>query len=396
MGTVFTCALAACPHHTTVDAPVARPAEGIAIAIYQPPGKPPFAVVDDRRTLEVTGDTVSLDRIDPAGALPSLVIEPLDGARFKVETCVRDRIDASAAALDQLAQSRARPDVTAPTDPRNQAPPLGVLSPLVRCRVAAAPGKHFVRVLHVAPTIAFRAFHAIKLDGERAQVASRFSLATPAWKSRADVVLYEGLPGTGDPPKPLARGVVALDGATAILTNPARSVPARLRRIYDGAVRERDQLPIDPGWGRESRRAVFVVLELDDTQLPIGVLEVHAGLPDEPVRDVMVSEPDRELVGTTLRVPLWIDDTLHGVRRNDVDTFPGPRGRVIQQRLQLSVSSTADTARDVWIEERLRPLKRDVRGTPAKPVIEGDIARTKLTVPPHGTERVSYTIHYDL
>jgi hypothetical protein len=204
------------------------------------------------------------------------------------------------------------------------------------------------------------------------------------------------LPGTGDPPKPLARGTLALDGATSILTNPGRSVTARIRRIYDGAVREPDLLPVDPGWGRGSRRAVFVVLELDNTQLPVGVLEIHAGLPDEPARDVVVSEPDRELVGTTLRVPLWIDDTLFGVRRNDVDSFPGPRGRVIQQRLQLSVSSTAETARDVWVEERLRPFKRDVRGTPTKPVIDGDFARIKLTVPPHGTERVSYTIRYDL
>ena len=83
-------------------------------------------------------------------------------------------------------------------------------------------------------------------------------------------------------------------------------------------------------------------------------------------------------------------------RGNDVESFQGVRGRVITQRIQLSVANSSDEPREVWVEERLRPNgRREVRGAPAKPAIIGDVARTKLVIPPRGTERVTYSLRYD-
>src|SRR5205823_5437011 len=141
-------------------------------------------------------------------------------------------------------------------------PALGVLSPVVRCHVDATAGKHFVRVVHVAPAIAFHPRHLISITGDTASILSRFALATPSWGTVADVTMFDGVPGTEQPLRIVAHSTMALDGATTAIAMRARTVPARLRRIYDGAVHDRDLPPTEPSWGRESRRAVWVVLEL--------------------------------------------------------------------------------------------------------------------------------------
>jgi hypothetical protein len=72
-----------------------------------PPGTPPqpprkrvsVALVDDRREVEVDADGVlRLPDVADGIALASLIVEPLDGRRFVVETCARPR-----AASDQRA-----------------------------------------------------------------------------------------------------------------------------------------------------------------------------------------------------------------------------------------------------------------------------------------------------
>src|SRR5262245_4778950 len=72
-------------------APVAAQ-DGVAIALYSRPGGERYAVVDDRRWVDVAGGTLVLDRIAPGAALPSLLIEPL-GAGLQIGTCLRERIE---------------------------------------------------------------------------------------------------------------------------------------------------------------------------------------------------------------------------------------------------------------------------------------------------------------
>jgi len=387
-----------CPHHRVADAPVATPPEGIAIAVYAPPGAAGFAVVDDRRQIEVTAGEIAVDRIDPAAALRTLVVEPLDGKPLALGACTRDRIAPGTEALTKLAVRPPPRPGEAATGPQVPPPPDGVLSPVVRCRVDAVPGKHFVRVLHVAPSISFRASHKVVVEGRTATVGSRFALATPAWKTRAQVTMFDGMPGVEVPMRVVGTSTLALDGSVAVVANPDRRAPAQLRTVYDGAIRDRDDSdPREPSWGVESRRTVWVVLDLDIDDLPSGPIEVHAGMPGEPARDVVVTQLDRDQLGPTLQVPLWLDETLHGTRRDDVSTREGPHGRIIVQRIQLMVANASDVPREVWIDERLRPgLRREVRGTPIAPTIVGDTARVKVVVPPRGDERTVFTLRYEL
>jgi hypothetical protein len=138
-------------------------------------------------------------------------------------------------------------------------------APVLRCAVRGARGRHLLRILYVVPELEYRASHDIAMAApDRATVTSRFSIATPAWHRRADLTLYDGVPGAQQPPREIARGSVVLDGGVAVLASPARVVAAQLRRIYDGAVHRRGEVgPRDPRWRRESHAAVWVWLELD-------------------------------------------------------------------------------------------------------------------------------------
>ena len=400
---------AICPGCTPRGNPpdrIATPVEGMSIMVYASTAgsgvETTFGVVDDRRWIEVTGDSITLDRIDPAAPLPSLVIEPIGGGDLRIGTCVRERIDPSAEGLQRLVEVRGHQRSRVPTDDEDRqslfdhpAAPVGVLSPLVRCSVTSrrGSGRHLVRVLHVAPAIRYRTQHDVTMiDADHATITTRFALATPAWSTRATVALFDGLPGGGEPPHEVAHGTVVLDGGTAVLTIPPRTVGAKLRRVFDGAVRDRDTPATDPAWGNESRRAVWVWLELEGTMLASGPVRVH--LEGDPPRDVVVSSIDRERLGKTTRLPLWVDDALHGARRHWIERS----AQRLVQRFQLSVSNASDAPREVWIEERLRPARRrDVtRAWPSKPVLTDDVARTKLVVPAGGTERINYTLTYEL
>jgi hypothetical protein len=385
--------LAGCPaKHAVIESNIAIPSEGTAIAIYV--ADTTFAVIDDRRTVTVTDGHVLFDRIEPAAQLQTLVIEPLDKLPFRSTSCARERIDNTPAALDQLAKPRppARPGTP---DPALPALPVAVLSPLVRCAVDAPPGKHFVRVLHVAPVIGYRANHKVVATGTTATVTSRFSFTTPAWTGRkAELSLFDGRPGAEVAPRPIARGTISLDGTHAVFANPPRSVPARLRYVYDGAIRDPQIAVTDVAWGRESRRTVGAVLELEGVPLPIGHVDVEVS-DDSARRTAIVPPREREVIGKMLRLGLWTDEGLHGVRRNVVETYQLPDGKVIKQRLQLSVANASDVPREVWIEERLRPkAKHQIENAPAAQTIVDGIARSKLTVEPKGTATIDFTITY--
>ena len=85
-------------------------------------------------------------------------------------------------------------------------------------------------------------------------------METPAWGARGELVLHDGLPGAGEPPRELARGTITLDGGVAVLALPAREVSARLVRVYEGMVRHAGVDAADPGWGRDSQHSVVVAL----------------------------------------------------------------------------------------------------------------------------------------
>src|SRR6185436_6130224 len=63
---------------------------GITIALYTR-GDASFAVVDDRRWVEISGRSIMLANIDPGAALASLVIEPADRA-LRIGACTRERL----------------------------------------------------------------------------------------------------------------------------------------------------------------------------------------------------------------------------------------------------------------------------------------------------------------
>jgi hypothetical protein len=408
--------LAACGAAAAPEPRPATPTEGLAIAIYRN-GARSYGVVDDRREIEVAGTTVFLDRIDPAAALQSLVIEPLGSEPIHVLSCVRERVDDSPAALAQLAEARGErrrrvivlhdvhdhsPDRFHYEDTNDMEPAVlpapAVLSPIVRCKVRARAGKHLVRVLHVTSSLGFQTQHDLTMtDAEHARVATRYAIATPVWRARANVTLFEGVPGDETPPHELARSTIVLDGSTAIVAGAPREFAARLRSIYDGTKpQDGDDLkPTDITWGQASRRQVWVWLELPDARLPLGPLRAHVELPGQPVRELAIAAELRVQTADLTRYPLWIDEDLLGTRKRSVERADGV---MIADRVALTVANLGTQPREVWIEERLRSPRRRVisQSWPAPPTLVKDIARVKLTLAPGQTERLGFTVVYDL
>jgi hypothetical protein len=292
--------------------PPADPLEGITVAVYVGAGQR-YAVVDDRRTIEVTGRRVLLDRIEPRAALETLVIEPLGAARgaLVIEQCARawlrsDPADvpepgatsasaaADAARLARVLRGGRLPVTKHPDLPTSQAGPAepdealassgavvstlafgepgrpldGGASPLVECTVTGPPGRHRVRVHYVTASAGFQIRHEIAMTSpDRATISTRFTVPTPAWGARGELALYDGVPGAGDPPRELGRGPATFDGGIAVLGSPPREVPARLVRVFDGMRRPPGDDGAETAWGRGSRHDVRVLLELDEPRL---------------------------------------------------------------------------------------------------------------------------------
>jgi hypothetical protein len=392
-------ALAAC--RAASVAPVAPPPGGVAIALYARAGGG-YGVVDDRRWVDIDGGELVLDRIDPGAALPSLVIEPVAGGPLEVGACLRDRI-----AAPRISSPGAPPG--APRDAigatRSSAPADAVLiadqvGPVLRCHVEGPPGRYLVRLLYVTPRLGYRVQHDIAMTApDRAEVASRFAIATPAWRTRAEIALFDGAPGGEPPPREVARGSIALDGGTAVLAVPARAVAARLRRVYDGAVDPAAGTQVrdarDPRWAAESHAAVWVWLELAElAELPPGPVRAHVELAGEPIRDADVPAAGRRHSGGELRLPLWIDDALRGKRDRWTEA---PGDAAITDRFVISVANRGDAAREVWIEEALRPAARRTisHAWPRAPELGRQRLRLALAVAPGAVERARFVVEYE-
>lgn len=363
-------------------APVAAVADGVAIALYARAGGDGYGVVDDRRWIEIAGDQIVVDRVDPGAALPSLVIEALAGGALEVGACRRDR-----------------------------------LATVLQCGVRARPGRYLIRLLYVSTALRYRAQHDIAMTAaDRATITSRFAIATPAWDARAELTLYDGVPGSEPAPREIARGTIALDGGTAQLAVAPRSVGAALRRIYDGAARRGDNNgrvprryegssdtsdgpdPRDPRWGRDSQPTVWVWLELADVGnaggadvLAPGPVGVRIAVPGEPAREVEVPAAARRRSGNELRLELWPDVVLVGKRDRSTEV---PDDGLISDRFQIAITNRGDTAREVWIEETLRPgRRRTVRHAwPRSPELGHHHVRLRLLVAPGAVGRAGFAI----
>jgi hypothetical protein len=382
----------ACGNHPSLPASPAR--EGVAIAIYARADGDGYAVIDDRRWVDVAGDTLVLDHVDPRAALPSLMIEPLIEARgdahgrthagaLQIGGCLRDR--GPAPAVD------------------DDGPPAGsaatALASRLHCQVRGPRGRALVRLAYVVPRpgpqLGYRARHDVAMtQADRATVTSRFAIATPSWQVRAEVALFDGTPGDDRPPRELARGTVVLDGSTAILAAPPRAVAARLRRIYDGAAQVPANVAELSPQRRPSHPAVWVWLELDDLALAPGPAHARIELAGQPPRDLDVPARGRKQAGASLQLPLWIDDALYGKRDRWSEAHDGG---MLTDKLAVSVANTGDATRDVWIEEELRPSRRRSvrRAWPSTPSLGKDVLRMKLTVPAGKIERARVEIDYE-
>ncbi len=369
----------ACGHGGPAAPPTAANTlrEGVSIALYDGHDDGAYAVVDDRRWIDVTGDALVLDlvldHVDPGADLPSLVIDPLAGGALHVGGCLRDRLPVP-------------PEVAVGDGQPPAVPVRAMFAPVLHCTVHAEPGHHLVRLLYVSPALGYRAQHDIAMTAsDHATITSRFAIVTPAWQVRAEVSLFDGLPGGEAPPRAVARGTILLDGGTAVIAVPPRDVKAALRRVYRGAAQD------DGGLLRDSQPAVWVWLELDDVALAPGPVHAHVALGQEGVRDIHVPAAGRRQAVAMLRLPLWIDDQLHGKR----DRWSGsPDDAAATDRLTVSVANTGTMTREVWIEEKLRPARRQtvMRAWPSEPIISKNLLRMKLTVQPGAIGRAGFAI----
>lgn len=366
------CAVLAACHPHAPPSNSRPPDAGISIAIYAGEHGG-YAVVDDRRMLDVSGSTVLLSNIDPGAELASLVLEPADPA-LHIGPCVRERM----------------PDVPAQHEPR--------FVPVVQCTVTAPPGRYLVRILYVTPALVYRAQHDVDVRGERrARIASRYAITTPVWHAQADVALYDGVPGGPHAPREVARGTVALDGSVAVIAAAPRDVDWRLRRIYEGAVVTSED-STDPAWGRDSVQAVWVWLALAKLRLAPGPVHVHLELAGEGVHELDVAPASRRQADepdAPLRLPLWVDESLRGSRQRILEYNDGA---MIVERCLFGVANTGESTREVWIEEPMRRAarRRLDRAWPVRPLSDDDVLRMKLVVRPGPFVRAGYTLTYEL
>lgn len=382
-----------------ITAPSGAATPGISIALYQG-GTPAtsYGAVDDRRWIELDDHELVLEHIDPGASLASLVIETLEGVPLAVERCAREALPslpAGAPLRPELPRPRDAPVVPS-NDPVGATKPAATVAPSVRCEVRGAAGRRLVSILYVSHSLTYTTQHDLSMTvSDRAELATRFTFATPHWREHAEVVLFDGAPGGLHPPIELVRGAVQLDGSISILASKPRAVAARLVRIYDGAIATAAVDPRDVNWNAGSSHVVWVWIELANTTLSPGPMHARIGVPDEPIRELDLPATLRApAIGSGVRVPLWPDDMLLGtrVRRSDAGD-----PTELSERLLLSISNLGEVPREVWVEEHARNARhrRIGRAWPKPPLATGDIVRARLEVKPHAIERAGYTVSYE-
>ena len=331
------------------------------------------SVIDDRRWVDVSGHEMVLEHVDPGASLASLVIEPVGAVT--IGACERDRVPHALAGEQREARG---------TRKQRDVPADAFYVPVVRCTVTGAPGKYLVRVLYVSAQLGYRAEHEVTMpESTHVAIASRYSIATPPWGGKATVALFDGVPGSDQPPVEIARGPVTLDGAIAVIAPPARERRASLRRVL------RNDTPDSIG-----PAPVWLWLELPGLRLPPGAVHVHLGLPDEDIRDGDLGPNARAQTDDGLRLRLWSDDSLRGSRQMTTDYSERAE---FAERISISVLNIGKVAREVWVEDPLRPAshRRIERAIPTQIARVRDHAVVQVTVAPGKVEHVAFTAAYD-
>ncbi|MFN0253179.1 MAG: hypothetical protein ACKV2T_40270 [Kofleriaceae bacterium] len=396
-------ALGACRPRPPVEI-ATTPSAGVSIMLYQL-GDQSYSVVDDRRWVDVRDGILVLEKLDPGATLPTLVLESLGGSTLVVGACSRDIAEAPEETPkkratrepvldfdDVLEAVASEPPIDAGDIPAGAKSDAVIATSAVRCAVTGPAGKHLVRVLYVSSTLSYRAQHDIAMTAaEHAMLTTRYTIATPAWGGKADVVLYDGMPGREQAPVEIARGQVVLDGSIAVLATPTRAIDARLRRVYSG---EMSNTSNDDDSTSDSVNAVWVWLELELARLASGPVHATVRLVDEDEHDVEVPQAGREQGARSMRVPLWIDPSLRGskVRRR-----VGRENADMAEWFSVAITNTGTQPREVWIEQTLQEGARRrlvTYGQPTKPTLGAKRARAKLVVAPQRSARLAYTITY--
>jgi hypothetical protein len=251
-----------------------------------------------------------------------------------------------------------------------------------------------VRVLYVSTALHYRAAHELAITAiDRATVTSRFAIETPVWGERAELIVLDGVPGGAKPPREIARGSAVLDGSVAVLAAEPYAGAAELYSVYDGAVKVEGIASTDPGWAQESQPVVWIAVALPHVELVPGPVRAHVELPGEPVRDVEVPDAARDVAGDTLRLPLWVDPSLHGERQRFSDFS---NSSVHAERFLVTVANLGDAPREVWVEEPLRAMRSRslVKAWPGKAATAGDRVRARLVIAPGKLERVGFVVAY--
>ena len=379
------------------------PEAGVAISLYRE-GDRAYGVVDDRRYVDISGSTVLLPNIDPGAALASLVIESRN-PKLRIGPCTRQRLPdppeqskfaAYQAAVRRKQASRVprryREEPT-PAPPRTAAERF---APIVQCDVSGPPGRHLVRIVYVSTLLTYRVQHDIEItDPNKATIDSRYAFVTPHWRERAEVTVFDGIPGGIEPPRELARGMTALDGGTSVLGTGPREVPAQLRRIFAGTPFDAEG---DDAYSLDAL-SVWAMLEAPGVKLTPGPMRVHVKLDDDERWIDLATDPrtasiDKRRDDEPVRIFLWIDQELRGSRQRVVVENDGLR---MVEVVALSITNNGDVPREVWLEEHARPAKRRSieRAWPKKPSARGDVMRNKVTVKPGRVERAGYTLVYE-
>ena len=397
-----------------VDGPVTV-RDGLSVAVYTSLAGAGggYAVVDDRRVLDVTGDSIVIERVAPGATLSSLIVEPLDTSALRIGECSREalvlpspaaRVPAaenevgveagSAAYLLPVREPQVGEEVTLlgkrPSPASDPAPNLApvVDSPVVRCAVVAGRGTHRVRILYVTPDVTFSAHHDIAMSApEAATITTRFALPTPDLDLRGEVTLYAGLPGGDETPVEVGRGEVTLDGSISLFGGPTRQVRARLRRMWRS---------VDSSEAREDIylaqqvRPVRVWLELEGT-LQTGDVTLRVDLPNEPAEPQVIAGPTIERGPTVTRMPVRTDGDLISLH----ESRPlRARDEAARERFSISISNAGPVAREVVVLYALTKGKaHEVESSwPVAPTIERDTAKSKVQIEPNSVGRLRYVV----
>lgn len=399
-----------------VEGPVAV-RDGLSVAVYTSlvgPGGG-FAVVDDRRVIEVTGDSIIIERVAPGATLSSLIVEPLGDSSLRIGECSREAL-----ALPPPAEADADGEVAAGSDayllpvrqppiaeeivipgrvpvegrPRDSEPTPSlspvVDSPIVRCTVVSGRGTHRVRILYVTPDVTFTAHHDIAMSTpEAATVTTRFALPTPDLDMRGEVTLYAGMPGPGrdETPVEVGRGEVTLDGSISLFGGPTREVRARLRRMWRSADASTAN---EDAYRAQQVRPVRVWLELEGP-LQSGDATLRVDLPYEPPMPQSIPAEAIERGANVTRMPVRDDADLISLH----ESRPlRARDEAARERFSISISNAGPVAREVVVVYALTKGKAHTveSSWPVAPTIERDLAKSKVQIEANSVGRLRYIV----